>query len=153
MICTNRNGTPMQLYMIAILNKNVFPHWMDSVISFVVRIRFAAILTNSSHHLTNYKMQFKSIRKRTVFNYINGHLGSENLLDQIDSLACKSVSHILESQIKLSFFSMIRAFSAFHPCLVKYFRTRSIFTFHLWTFALTVFCIALFLCFRYFIKI
>ena len=35
----------MQLYMIAILNKNSFPHWMDSVISFVVRIRFAAILT------------------------------------------------------------------------------------------------------------
>ena len=36
---------PMQLYMIAILNKNSFPHWMDSVISFVVRIRFVAILT------------------------------------------------------------------------------------------------------------
>jgi 3-methyladenine DNA glycosylase AlkD len=35
------NGT----IMIAILNKNLFPHWMDSVISFVVRIRFAAILT------------------------------------------------------------------------------------------------------------
>ena len=35
----------MQLYMIAILNKNSFPHWMDSVISFVVRIRFVAILT------------------------------------------------------------------------------------------------------------
>ena len=31
--------------MIAILNKNLFPHLMDSVISFVVRIRFAAILT------------------------------------------------------------------------------------------------------------
>ena len=24
--------------------------------------------------LTNYKMQFKSMRKRTVFNYINGHI-------------------------------------------------------------------------------
>ena len=35
----------MQLYMIAILNKKLFPHWMDSIISFVVRIRFAAILT------------------------------------------------------------------------------------------------------------
>jgi hypothetical protein len=31
--------------MIAILNKNLFPRWMDSVISFVVRIRFASILT------------------------------------------------------------------------------------------------------------
>jgi hypothetical protein len=38
--------------------------------------------TNSSHLLTNYKMQFKNMRKRTVFNYINGHLGYENLLDQ-----------------------------------------------------------------------
>ena len=37
----------MQLYIIAILNKNLFPHWMDSVISFVVRIRFAAILTTT----------------------------------------------------------------------------------------------------------
>ena len=35
----------MQLYMIAILNKKMFPHWMDSIISFVVRIRFAAIRT------------------------------------------------------------------------------------------------------------
>ena len=39
--------------------------------------------TNSSHLLTNYKMQFKNMRKRTVFNYINGHLGYENLLDRI----------------------------------------------------------------------
>ena len=47
--------------------------------------------TNSSHLLTNYKMQFKSMRKRTVFNYINGHLGSENLLDQNSLLLLRHI--------------------------------------------------------------
>jgi hypothetical protein len=47
--------------------------------------------TNSSHLLTNYKMQFKSMRKRTVFNYINGHLGSENLLNQNSLLLLRHI--------------------------------------------------------------
>jgi len=37
---TNRNGTQCNYIW-----SNSFPHWMDSVISFVVRIRIAAILT------------------------------------------------------------------------------------------------------------
>ena len=47
--------------------------------------------TNSSHLLTNYKMQFKSMRKRIVFNYINGHLASENLLNQNSLLLLRHI--------------------------------------------------------------
>ena len=49
--------------------------------------------TNSSHLLTNYKMQFESMRKRTVFNYLNGHLGSENLLDQNSLLLLRHITN------------------------------------------------------------
>ena len=41
-LLTEPNATIYDRY---ILNTNSFPHSMDSVISFVVRIRFAAILT------------------------------------------------------------------------------------------------------------
>jgi hypothetical protein len=36
-------------------------------------------------------MQFESMRKRTVFNYLNGHLGSENLLDQNSLLLLRHI--------------------------------------------------------------
>jgi hypothetical protein len=74
----------MQLYMIAILNKNWFPHWMDSVISFVVRIRFAAILTTIFFCLYYRKQQLKRCYDKQLV-HITVILRSKNMLSSLES--------------------------------------------------------------------
>jgi hypothetical protein len=74
----------MQLYMIAILNKNWFPHWMDSVISCVVRIRFAAILTTIFFCLYYRKQQLKRCYDKQLV-HITVILRSKNMLSSLES--------------------------------------------------------------------